>query len=57
MKATYIKPLIKTEDAQPTNIICGSIEVVSNNAGIEYESGSSEEARVRECEWDFWGDE
>lgn len=49
-----MQPIVKEENAQPTNIICASIKG-GGDTGLSNGGGSDGNAHTHE--WDMWGDE
>lgn len=54
MKKVYMQPIVREENAEPTNIICISIKGDSDT-GLTGSGGSDGSAHTQE--WDMWGDE
>jgi len=49
MKKTYLKPIVNTRSAQPTNLLCESFQT---NVGLTPDGGSDGDARAQE--WNIW---
>ena len=51
MKKTYLKPIVNTRSAQPTNLLCESF-YGNGDTGLTPGGGSNGEARTQE--WNIW---